>query len=938
MRRIKFYILFFLIAQFSYGQSITVFDIVRTGNFNCGTAPNITAEIIQGEGSAVIDGELVVTDPCGFTTLRVTMNNLRYDQPGANWAHGFFFPTGENITIANVSLPAGWIYQDSCTGAYCSAGDTGGVGFYYDGTSGQSCCPGNSNNDGVPGNNYGQSSMSCSTPFTIAFDMTFCNSKIETEVTSFVLEGSSDGNTGCWSTPDVNTNRVSYSISTVASEIPLYEVPPINPEVITECFDGGDSFNYIAVLESVCGTGDDVTWWDAPEGGNQIGTGSPFLYDTPGSTCPEGMIVYASCCPDGEGCERSPVIIGECLPPSEVPIFIPILPQCAGGENPLPSTSNDGSTGTWSPEYDPFNTTTYTFTPDPGQCATVPVEVTVEIIPIVTPTFDEIEPICQFATAPELPMPNEPGITGTWSPAVIDTTQPGTFEFTFQGNEDCVEEVTIQVEILPELPVEVDMPLSYCQFSEAVELPTELDNGITGHWLPAEIDTSILGMQDYTFYPDEEHCAADTTFTIEIIPQPILNPLDVQLLCDDNFDGIYEFDLTDLNPLLGAGMTYFYYASIEDVTNNNPIPANQTTNYTFTSLPTTIYVIGETPEGCRSIELPIEFEENQAVDHVPGPFGLIEYCPEDTVDLTQYEGDITNTGATFSYHPTMNDAQTGSNEIQNITEYTPGENQTSVFVRVELADFCPVIVEIQLLKHPTPSLELSLTEYSLCPGDSFEVTAESDDPAATFEWTLQDGTLLTGATQEISQTGTHTVVAYSAEGCISETRTITVTLPSEPVITNIEMGRDYIIVGATNNGEGPMEYSLDGTLWQNSNHFTNLIPGETYTVWVRSWGCMIDRYTFTILSLPNFFSPNNDGKNDIWEIKGIETTPDATIKIFDRYGKIFVDTNFQGNYFWSGKYLGNPVPSGDYWYIIHVPADGILVERKFVGHITVRNY
>lgn len=605
----------------------------------------------------------------------------------------------------------------------------------------------------------------------------------------------------------------------------------------------------------------------------------------------------------------------------------------------LPLISNQGYAGTWFPaeiNTSEFGVFTYTFTPDDVCVETFEIEITIN--ERLIPAFTEIEPICQFATAPELPMPNEPGITGTWSPAVIDTTQPGTFEFTFQGNEDCVEEVTIQVEILPELPVEVDMPLSYCQFSEAVELPTELDNGITGHWLPAEIDTSILGMQDYTFYPDEEHCAAETTFTIEIIPQPILNPLDVQLLCDDNFDGIYEFDLTDLNPLLGAGMTYFYYASIEDVTNNNPIPANQTTNYTFTSLPTTIYVIGETPEGCRSIELPIEFEENQAVDHVPGPFGPIEYCPEDTVDLTQYEGDITNTGATFSYHPTMNDAQTGSNEIQNITEYTPGENQTSVFVRVELADFCPVIVEIQLLKHPTPSLELSLTEYSLCPGDSFEVTAESDDPAATFEWTLQDGTLLTGATQEISQTGTHTVVAYSAEGCISETRTITVTLPSEPVITNIEMGRDYIIVGATNNGEGPMEYSLDGTLWQNSNHFTNLIPGETYTVWVRSWGCMIDRYTFTILSLPNFFSPNNDGKNDIWEIKGIETTPDATIKIFDRYGKIFVDTNFQGNYFWSGKYLGNPVPSGDYWYIIHVPADGILVERKFVGHITVRNY
>lgn len=66
-------------------------------------------------------------------------------------------------------------------------------------------------------------------------------------------------------------------------------------------------------------------------------------------------------------------------------------------------------------------------------------------------------------------------------------------------------------------------------------------------------------------------------------------------------------------------------------------------------------------------------------------------------------------------------------------------------------------------------------------------------------------------------------------------------------------------------------------------------------------------------------------------------TPGATVKIFDRYGKIFVDTNFEGNYEWNGKYLGNNVPSGDYWYIIQIPSDGILQERKFVGHISVRN-
>src|SRR5690606_23849297 len=132
----------------------------------------------DGDGSTVVDGSLVITDPCGFTTLRITMDNLRYNQPSANWPHGFFFPAGENITVANVDLPAGWIQQNSCTGS-CALNDTGGVGFYYDNETSFTCgCAGIPANDGDPSNNFGQSSMNC-TPFMIAFDLTFCNSKVE---------------------------------------------------------------------------------------------------------------------------------------------------------------------------------------------------------------------------------------------------------------------------------------------------------------------------------------------------------------------------------------------------------------------------------------------------------------------------------------------------------------------------------------------------------------------------------------------------------------------------------------------------------------------------------------------------------------------------------------------------------------------------------------
>ena len=100
---------------------------------------------------------------------------------------------------------------------------------------------------------------------------------------------------------------------------------------------------------------------------------------------------------------------------------------------------------------------------------------------------------------------------------------------------------------------------------------------------------------------------------------------------------------------------------------------------------------------------------------------------------------------------------------------------------------------------------------------------------------------------------------------------------------------------------------------------------------------MVTSYKVVILDVSNFVSPNGDGYNDFWEIRGIEVTPNATIQIFDRYGKIFVDTNFDGNYVWDGKYNGSAMPSGDYWYIMEIPSDGIVAAKKFVGHISIRN-
>src|SRR5690625_4209940 len=156
-RQFYLLILTLTLSSFVYSQTyLYVSNVTRYDNFDCAADPTITAQVITSEGSSVEAGALVITDPCVFTTVLVSMQILRYNQPGANWPHGFFFPEGEGVSVTSVNLPAGWIYQDSCTGASCSAQETGGVGFYYDGSTGSSCSecwP--SANDGIPNNKYG---------------------------------------------------------------------------------------------------------------------------------------------------------------------------------------------------------------------------------------------------------------------------------------------------------------------------------------------------------------------------------------------------------------------------------------------------------------------------------------------------------------------------------------------------------------------------------------------------------------------------------------------------------------------------------------------------------------------------------------------------------------------------------------------------------------
>ncbi|MCF7569227.1 T9SS type B sorting domain-containing protein [Sabulilitoribacter arenilitoris] len=132
------------------------------------------------------------------------------------------------------------------------------------------------------------------------------------------------------------------------------------------------------------------------------------------------------------------------------------------------------------------------------------------------------------------------------------------------------------------------------------------------------------------------------------------------------------------------------------------------------------------------------------------------------------------------------------------------------------------------------------------------------------------------------------------------------------------------------NSGSQYEYSLDGINFQISNTFSNL-PGGNYTVYGKEInGCGEFQEEVYILSYPRYFTPNGDGVNDVWNIKGISDN-NYDLLIFDRFGKLLKTIYGVNNYGWDGVFKGNPLPATDYWFKV-LFYDG----KQKLGHFALK--
>jgi len=247
-------------------------------------------------------------------------------------------------------------------------------------------------------------------------------------------------------------------------------------------------------------------------------------------------------------------------------------------------------------------------------------------------------------------------------------------------------------------------------------------------------------------------------------------------------------------------------------------------------------------------------------------------------------------------------------------------------VRVQDANDCWGFDTRMVKALPEPEYELC-PDTAVCTGDTVVLDAGAD----YLEYIWFDDSRF--PTYTVRQSGEYWVKVL--DGCFWLQDTTAIVYNETPVIAKLDTAIYGQVAIFPEGGTEPYRYALNDEDWQDENVFKKLENG-TFIIQVEDFNTCMASDTIMLNSIididvPNFFTPNKDGFNDVWEIEGLDKFPDSMIRIYDRFGKLLIEYK-ASEPGWNGEYLGKPVSSDAYWYVIEV----LPVEKYLKGHITLK--
>ena len=889
----NYFLTTFLVSVFSFNLSANTINISNVSNYK-----TLVTNICQNNSNLELDGKInfvdssPITNPtasstsiCEGDTLTLTAN------PSGGVAPYTFSWTGPNGYVSTNENPVLTNVNSSNAGTYSL----------------------------VITDNIGATSTIQSTAIVIVnaktdptFDATLpaiCKGGIK----PLLSTTSTNGITGVWSpsivnnittttylfTPDTGqcANSLSFTIFVINNVTPTFTLPA-----------------------SIC-QGDTPPLLSTISNNGIVGTWSPAVV----SNATSGSYTFS---PSIGQCATSKTINITVNP--SIAVFLPAIPPICSGNTlaNLPTTSSNGVTGTWSPAINNTTTTTYTFTPSAGQCATATTSMTIVVNPNILPTFDAIPAICANGTAPVLPSSSNNGFTGTWNPALVSNTATGTYTFTPDAGQ-CATTASANVTVSPNILPTFDAIPAICANATAPVLPSSSNNGFTGTWNPATVSNTATGT--YTFTPDAGQCATTTSANVTVIPNviPTFNPI---------ADVCYGTTAPSLPSTSINGITGTW----------NPTIVSNTTSGTYVFTPNA---------GPCATKATLTINVTTII---PTFNAIAPICANTTAPVLTSPS--TN-GITGSWNPAI-----VSNTSTGTYVFTPdaGQCATTAFLTITVNPIItPSFTAISQLCSGATSPILPLTSNNSISG-TWNPTTISNTVSGTYTFTPTAGQCAIGTTLSVTVTPNTTptftaiapicldstrpvlpttsnnlitgtwnpaIVSNTASGTYTFTPTIgqcglttTLNITVNPSPTDIVLkptdvvndGPDGIIeIMSITSGIAPYQYSFNNSTFTTNTTYSNLAPGD-YTITVKdSNGCEFSKVV-TISSIclfPNVITPNGDTFNDTFNLKGCDV---LKLELFNRYGrKVNSYTNYTDQ--WDGtSSAGEALPDGTYFYVAEI--------------------
>ncbi len=259
-------------------------------------------------------------------------------------------------------------------------------------------------------------------------------------------------------------------------------------------------------------------------------------------------------------------------------------------------------------------------------------------------------------------------------------------------------------------------------------------------------------------------------------------------------------------------------------------------------------------------------------------------------------------------------------------------NAGKYYVLVTNADNCSHLDSVTIAINNRPVAGINITSATICSGKDVQLIASG---GTSFEWKPSTGlssSVVLNPRASPASTTQYMAIAFNAAGC-TDTAYADINViespkanagPDKAIIAGSPVQLSGIVGGQNITFSWSPPTEIDNV--QSLQPIVTPAADKEYTLTVSSAACgdatdVVKVFVFKDIYVPTAFTPNNNGRNDTWNIPALNAFTNADVWVYNRWGQVVFQT--KNTYIpWDGKYKGLPQPAGVYVYVIDLKLGG----------------